>query len=77
MNGQSTAQNNRETGYDGEYPGFRNNANPQQIQQIGDIWNLELHKIPTWNQPTHSDDAQFHRGRYYVDVMDQWDESLG
>lgn len=53
MNGQPTAQNNRETGCDGEYPGFRNNANPQQMQEIADIWNLELHKIPHWNQPTH------------------------
>ena len=53
MNGQPAAQNNRETGCDGEYPGFSNNANPQQMQEIADIWNLELYKIPYWNQPTH------------------------
>jgi len=27
MNGQPTAQNNRETGCDGEFPAFRNNKN--------------------------------------------------
>ncbi|MCJ1247944.1 hypothetical protein MMC30_005159 [Trapelia coarctata] len=53
MNGQPTAQNNRETGCDGEYPGFRNNSNPRHMQEIADIWNIDYDHIPHWNQPTH------------------------
>jgi predicted molibdopterin-dependent oxidoreductase YjgC len=53
MNGQPTAQNNREAGCDGEYPGFRNFQNPQQMQEIADIWNIDFHKTPHWNEPTH------------------------
>lgn len=30
MNGQPTAQNNRESGCDGEFPGFRNHQNPNR-----------------------------------------------
>lgn len=37
MNGQPTAQNNRETGCDGEYPGFRNFQNPKHVQEIADV----------------------------------------
>lgn len=53
MNGQPTAQNNRESGCDGEYPGFRNNLNPRHMQEMADVWNIEFEKIPHWNQPTH------------------------
>lgn len=53
MNGQPTAQNNRETGCDGEYPGFRNFQNPNHMQEIADIWNIDLAHVPHWNQPTH------------------------
>lgn len=53
MNGQPTAQNNRETGCDGEYPGFRNHQNPKHMQEIADLWNIPFHKIPHWNEPTH------------------------
>ncbi len=53
MNGQPTAQNNREAGCDGEYPGFRNHLNPKHMQEIADIWNIPFHKIPHWNLPTH------------------------
>lgn len=53
MNGQPTAQNNREAGCDGEFPGFRNYSNPDHIQEMADIWNIEFAKIPHWNQPTH------------------------
>lgn len=53
MNGQPTAQNNREAGCDGEYPGFRNFMNPSHMKEIADIWNLEVHQVPHWNQPTH------------------------
>ncbi|KAL4802436.1 hypothetical protein BDV18DRAFT_166836 [Aspergillus unguis] len=53
MNGQPTAQNNRETGCDGEYPGFRNFQNPNHMKEIADIWNIPYEQVPHWNQPTH------------------------
>lgn len=56
MNGQPTAQNNRESGCDGEFPGFRNNANPRHMQELADLWNIEYNKVPHWGQPTHVQD---------------------
>lgn len=53
MNGQPTAQNNREAGCDGEYPGFRNYSNPNHMKELADLWNIDYHKVPHWNQPTH------------------------
>ncbi|KAK5532645.1 hypothetical protein LTR23_009455 [Exophiala sp. CCFEE 6169] len=53
MNGQPTAQNNREAGCDGEYPGFRNFSNPDQMQELADLWNIDYIRVPHWNQPTH------------------------
>ncbi|RBR09089.1 uncharacterized protein FIESC28_10029 [Fusarium coffeatum] len=53
MNGQPTAQNNRETGCDGEFPGFRNHQNAAHMQDLADLWNIESIKVPHWNQPTH------------------------
>ncbi|KAL3478855.1 hypothetical protein BJX99DRAFT_256062 [Aspergillus californicus] len=53
MNGQPTAQNNRETGCDGEYPGFRNFQNPTHMQEIADIWKIDYMQVPHWNRPTH------------------------
>ncbi|KAK0842524.1 hypothetical protein LTS02_016453 [Friedmanniomyces endolithicus] len=53
MNGQPTAQNNRETGCDGEFPGFRNNQNPNHMQELADIWNIDYNHVPHWGQPTH------------------------
>ncbi|KAE8327547.1 hypothetical protein BDV39DRAFT_192740 [Aspergillus sergii] len=53
MNGQPTAQNNREAGCDGEYPGFRNFQNQKHMQEIADHWNIDLIRMPHWNQPTH------------------------
>lgn len=53
MNGQPTAQNNREAGCDGEYPGFRNYNNPTHMAELADLWNIERDKLPHWNQPTH------------------------
>ncbi|KAL4939129.1 hypothetical protein BDV06DRAFT_231248 [Aspergillus oleicola] len=41
MNGQPTTQNNRETGCDGEYP------------EIAKIWNIDVQKVPHWNEPTY------------------------
>lgn len=48
MNGQPTAQNNRETGCDGEFPGFRNHMNPKQMQEIADVWNVDFLRVPHW-----------------------------
>jgi len=53
MNGQPTAQNNREAGCDGEFPAFRNYMNPQHMQEIADIWNINFNRILNWNEPTH------------------------
>lgn len=53
MNGQPTAQNNRETGCDGEAPGFRNFGNPNHMKELADLWNIEYARLPHWNEPTH------------------------
>ncbi|KAJ9105039.1 hypothetical protein QFC19_003670 [Naganishia cerealis] len=53
MNGQPTAQNNRETGCDGEFPGFRNNNNPAHMKELADYWNVDVSKIPSWSDPIH------------------------
>ncbi|GAA5977989.1 hypothetical protein JCM11641_004350 [Rhodosporidiobolus odoratus] len=53
FNGQPTAQNNRECGCDGEFPGFRNPSNPDHMQDLADHWNVDVKTIPHWGQPTH------------------------
>jgi ferredoxin-nitrate reductase len=52
MNGQPTAQNNRETGCDGEFPGFRNHQNPQHMAELAEHWNIDVNKLPHWALPT-------------------------
>ena len=54
MNGQPTAQNTRETGADGDLPAFRNWDNIEHIRQLGDLWNVDVMKIPHWAPPTHA-----------------------
>jgi anaerobic selenocysteine-containing dehydrogenase len=54
MNGQPTAQNNRECGADGDLPGFRNWDNPAHVQQLADLWNVDVMTIPHWAPPTHA-----------------------
>jgi ferredoxin-nitrate reductase len=54
MNGQPTAQNNRECGADGDLPGFRNWENPEHIQQLADLWDVDRSVIPHWAAPTHA-----------------------
>lgn len=54
MNGQPTAQNTRETGADGDLPGFRNWGNPEHIRELARLWNVPLNKIPHWSPPTHA-----------------------
>ena len=53
MNGQPTAQNNREAGCDGEFPGFRNHLNPDHMEELAKIWNIDPVQVPHWNEPTH------------------------
>ncbi|HUP12151.1 MAG TPA: molybdopterin-dependent oxidoreductase [Niastella sp.] len=54
MNGQPTAQNTRETGADGDLPGFRNWGNSAHIQELATLWNVEPDQIPHWSPPTHA-----------------------
>ena len=54
MNGQPTAQNNRETGIDGDLSGFRNWDNPDHVQEIADLWDVDPLVIPHWAPPTHA-----------------------
>ena len=54
MNGQPTAQNNRETGADGDLPGMRNWDNAAHVEQLAALWNVEPVMIPHWAPPTHA-----------------------
>jgi ferredoxin-nitrate reductase len=54
MNGQPTAQNTRETGANGDLPGFRNWDNETHIQQLAALWNVDPMVIPHWAPPTHA-----------------------
>ena len=54
FNGQPTAQNTRETGANGDLPAFRNWDNREHVQELADLWNVDLMKIPHWAPPTHA-----------------------
>ncbi|CAN5486050.1 nitrate reductase [soil metagenome] len=54
MNGQPTAQNTREAGADGDLPGMRNWDNPDHIDQLARLWNVDPIHIPHWAPPTHA-----------------------
>ena len=54
MNGQPTAQNNRETGADGDLPGFRNWENEQHIEALAKLWDVDPIVVPHWAEPTHA-----------------------
>jgi anaerobic selenocysteine-containing dehydrogenase len=54
MNGQPTAQNTRETGADGDLPGFRNWDNAEHIRELAELWNVDADVIPHWAPPTHA-----------------------
>lgn len=54
MNGQPTAQNNRECGADGDLPGFRNWENPDHIEELAKLWDVDPLTIPHWAPPTHA-----------------------
>jgi anaerobic selenocysteine-containing dehydrogenase len=54
MNGQPTSQNTRETGADGDLPGFRNWDNQEHIAELARLWNVDAAIIPHWAPPTHA-----------------------
>ncbi|PZE32870.1 nitrate reductase [Curtobacterium sp. MCSS17_006] len=54
MNGQPTAQNTRETGADGDLPGFRNWENPDHVAELAELWGVDVDRIPHWSPPTHA-----------------------
>ena len=54
MNGQPTAQNNRECGADGDLPGFRNWDNPAHVNELAELWDVDAAVIPHWAPPTHA-----------------------
>ena len=54
MNGQPTAQNTRETGCNGDLPGFRNWQNEAHVAELAELWNVEPLQIPHWGPPTHA-----------------------
>ncbi len=54
MNGQPTAQNTRETGADGDLPGFRNWENTAHVAELAALWNVDPMTIPSWSPPTHA-----------------------
>ena len=54
MNGQPTAQNTRETGANGDFPGMRNWANEDHVAEVAALWNVEPSTIPHWGPPTHT-----------------------
>ena len=54
MNGQPTAQNNREAGADGDLAGFRNWENPRHVAELAELWDVDVDQIPHWAPPTHA-----------------------
>jgi anaerobic selenocysteine-containing dehydrogenase len=54
MNGQPTAQDTRETGCDGDLPGFRNWQSESHVADLARVWNVEPLDIPHWGPPTRA-----------------------
>ncbi len=54
MNGQPTAQNTRETGANGSFPGMRNWQNPEHVEELARIWNVDPLQLSSWAPPTHA-----------------------
>ena len=54
MNGQPSAQNTRETGCNGDLPGFRNWQNDAHVEDLARIWNVDPLAIPHYSEPTHA-----------------------
>jgi anaerobic selenocysteine-containing dehydrogenase len=54
MNGQPSAENNREAGCGAALPGFRNWDNPAHVRELAALWNVEVDTIPHRHAPTHA-----------------------
>jgi ferredoxin-nitrate reductase len=54
FNGQPTAQNTRECGANGEMGAFRNWNNPDHIEELARLWNVDPDTIPHETPPTHA-----------------------
>ncbi|BDH59428.1 molybdopterin oxidoreductase family protein [Tsukamurella sp. PLM1] len=54
MNGQPSAENNRETGCGPALPGFRNWNNPDHVRELAEMWNVDPLVIPHWSPPTNA-----------------------
>jgi anaerobic selenocysteine-containing dehydrogenase len=52
MNGQPSAENNREAGCGGALPGFRNWDNREHVRRLAELWNVDADVIPHWAAPT-------------------------
>jgi anaerobic selenocysteine-containing dehydrogenase len=52
MNGQPSAENNREAGCGPALPGFRNWENPEHVRELAELWNVDPIVIPHWAPPT-------------------------
>ena len=54
MNGQPSAENNREAGCGPALPGFRNWNNPAHVRELAELWNVDPAIVPHWAPPTHA-----------------------
>ncbi len=54
MNGQPSAENNREAGCGAALPGFRNWNNPRHVDELAELWNVDRDVIPHWSPPTNA-----------------------
>lgn len=52
MNGQPSAENNREAGCGPALPGFRNWNNPRHVRELAELWNVDPMVIPHWAPPS-------------------------
>src|SRR5699024_1407075 len=69
MNGQPTAQNNREAGCNGEFPGFRNHLNPAHMEELAKLWNIPYISVPHWGQPTHIENIMSYMKDGSIEMM--------
>ena len=54
MNGQPSAENNREAGCGPALPGFRNWGNREHVRELAELWNVDPLVIPHWAPPTNA-----------------------
>jgi ferredoxin-nitrate reductase len=54
LNGQPTSQNTRECGANGELFAFRNWQNPEHVEELAELWNVDPVHLPHWKPPTHA-----------------------